>query len=93
MDLAAAVDEVIDAAGQEFEPEWQRKLLSVRTFPLRSFIIPHNFACASQTANFGKSFLDLYNANDFVNMGKTLKVLNAVRQFEVGIPITHYQCV
>jgi len=35
--------------------------------------------------------LDLYNANDFVNMGKTLKVLNAVRQFEVGIPITHFQ--
>jgi hypothetical protein len=26
-------------------------------------------------------------------MGKTLKVLNAVREFEVGIPITHYQCV
>jgi hypothetical protein len=25
-------------------------------------------------------------------MGKTLKVLNAVRQFEVGIPITHFQC-
>jgi hypothetical protein len=24
-------------------------------------------------------------------MGKTLKVLNAVRQFEVGIPVTHYQ--
>lgn len=29
LDLAAAVDEVIDAAGQEWEPEWQRKLLSV----------------------------------------------------------------
>ena len=25
-------------------------------------------------------------------MGKTLKVLNAVRQFEVGIPITLFQC-
>ncbi|KAI0266050.1 vacuolar assembling/sorting protein VPS16 [Gloeopeniophorella convolvens] len=70
-DLAAAVDEVIDAAGQEWEPAWQRKLLSA--------------------ANFGKSFLDLYNPTDFVNMGKTLKVLNAVRQFDVGVPITHYQ--
>ena len=30
LDLAAAVDEVIDAAGQEWEPAWQRKLLSVR---------------------------------------------------------------
>ena len=29
-DLATAVDEVIDAAGQEWEPAWQRKLLSVR---------------------------------------------------------------
>ena len=25
-------------------------------------------------------------------MGKTLKVLNAVRQFDVGIPITFFQC-
>jgi vacuolar protein sorting-associated protein 16 len=32
LDLAAAVDEVIDAAGQEWEPAWQRKLLSVRAF-------------------------------------------------------------
>ncbi|KAI0278094.1 vacuolar assembling/sorting protein VPS16 [Russula aff. rugulosa BPL654] len=71
LDLAAAVDEVIDAAGQEWEPAWQRKLLSA--------------------ANFGKSFLDLYNPTDFVNMGKTLKVLNAVRQFEVGIPLTLFQ--
>ncbi|KAI0298703.1 vacuolar assembling/sorting protein VPS16 [Multifurca ochricompacta] len=71
-DLAAAVDEVIDAAGQEWEPTWQRRLLSVRR-------------------KLGKSFLDLYNSTDFVNMGKTLKVLNAVRQFEVGIPITHFQ--
>ena len=30
LDLAAAVDEVIDSAGQEWEPAWQRKLLSVR---------------------------------------------------------------
>ncbi len=45
----------------------------------------------SQAANFGKSFLDLYNPTDFVNMGKTLKVLNAVRQFEVGIPLTLFQ--
>ena len=30
LDLAAAVDEVIDAAGQEWEPAWQRKLLNVR---------------------------------------------------------------
>jgi vacuolar protein sorting-associated protein 16 len=33
-DLAAAVDEVIDAAAQEWEPAWQRKLLSVRLLVL-----------------------------------------------------------
>lgn len=34
LDLAAAVDEVIDAAGQEWEHAWQRKLLNVRRFSL-----------------------------------------------------------
>jgi hypothetical protein len=29
-DLAAAVDECIDAAGHEWEPYWQRRLLNVR---------------------------------------------------------------
>lgn len=31
-DLAAAVDECIDAAGQEWEPHWQRRLLNVYFF-------------------------------------------------------------
>ena len=44
LDLAAAVDEVIDAAGQEWEPAWQRMLLSVRIFPLGPFTIGCNFA-------------------------------------------------
>ena len=34
-ELAAAVDEVIDAAGHEWEPAWQRKLLNVLYFYLR----------------------------------------------------------
>jgi len=29
-ELAKAVDECIDAAGQEWEPYWQRRLLNVR---------------------------------------------------------------
>lgn len=29
-ELAKAVDECIDAAGQEWEPNWQRRLLNVR---------------------------------------------------------------
>jgi hypothetical protein len=35
-DLAAAVDECIDAAGQEWEPQWQRRLLSVSLLSLSS---------------------------------------------------------
>ncbi|KAG6849371.1 hypothetical protein H0H93_009065 [Arthromyces matolae] len=72
-DLATAVDECIDAAGQEWEPYWQRRLLNA--------------------AKFGRGFLDLYNPTDFVNMGQTLKVLNAVRFYEIGIPITYSQYI
>ncbi|KAL0960087.1 hypothetical protein HGRIS_011732 [Hohenbuehelia grisea] len=70
-ELAAAVDECIDAAGHEWEPYWQRRLINA--------------------AKFGRGFLDLYNPTDFVNMGQTLKVLNAVRFYEVGIPLTYTQ--
>ncbi|KAH7906991.1 vacuolar assembling sorting protein VPS16 [Hygrophoropsis aurantiaca] len=70
-DLAAAVNECIDAAGREWEPYWQRRLLSA--------------------AKFGWGFLDLYNPTDFVAMGQALKVLNAVRFFEIGIPLTYSQ--
>jgi vacuolar protein sorting-associated protein 16 len=44
-----------------------------------------------QAAKFGRGFLDLYNPTDFVNMGQTLKVLNAVRFYEIGIPLTYSQ--
>ncbi|KAI3608149.1 vacuolar protein sorting vps16 [Moniliophthora roreri] len=70
-ELAVAVDGCIDAAGQEWEPYWQRRLLNA--------------------AKFGRGFLDFYNPTDFVNMGQTLKVLNAVRYFEIGIPLTYAQ--
>ncbi|QRV75846.1 vacuolar protein sorting-associated protein 16 [Ceratobasidium sp. AG-Ba] len=42
-------------------------------------------------AAFGRAFLDLYDSTDFVAMGKTLKVLNAARYYEIGIPITYAQ--
>nr|GAT52933.1 vacuolar protein sorting vps16 [Mycena chlorophos] len=72
-ELAAAVDECIEAAGQEWEPYWQRRLLNA--------------------AKFGRGFLDLHNPTDFINMGQTLKVLNAVRFYEIGIPITYLQYI
>ncbi|KAK7437898.1 Vacuolar protein sorting-associated protein 16 [Stygiomarasmius scandens] len=70
-ELASAVDSCIEAAGQEWEPYWQRRLLSA--------------------AKFGRGYLDFYNPTDFVNMGQTLKVLNAVRYYEIGIPLTYSQ--
>ncbi|KAI0370539.1 vacuolar protein sorting-associated protein 16 [Pilatotrama ljubarskyi] len=70
-ELAAAVDECIDAAAREWEPYWQRRLLNA--------------------AKFGRSFLDLYDPSDFVHVGQALKVLNAVRFYEIGIPLSYAQ--
>ncbi|KAK4049105.1 Vacuolar protein sorting-associated protein 16 [Microbotryomycetes sp. JL221] len=68
-DLVMAVDTCIQAAGQEFDVFWQKRLL--------------------KAAAFGKTFLDMYNPSSFVEMSLTLRVLNAVRSFEIGIPITY----
>ncbi len=44
-----------------------------------------------KASSFGKCFLDFYNPEKFVEMCKTLRVLNAVRYYEIGIPITIHQ--
>ncbi|KAI8822509.1 Vps16, N-terminal region-domain-containing protein [Fimicolochytrium jonesii] len=44
-----------------------------------------------KAASFGKCFLDSYNANHFLAMCKSIRVLNAVRNFEIGIPLTFVQ--
>lgn len=44
-----------------------------------------------KAASFGKSVLDIYNSDDFVDMCETLRVLNAVRYYEVGIPLSFEQ--
>lgn len=44
-----------------------------------------------KAASFGKSVLDIYNSDDFVDMCETLRVLNAVRYYEIGIPISYEQ--
>lgn len=46
-----------------------------------------------KAASFGKSVPALYSSDDFVDMCETLRVLNAVRYFEVGMPITYEQFV
>ncbi len=40
---------------------------------------------------FGRAFLDLYNPTDLVQMARSLKVLNAIRGFQVAIPLTYRQ--
>ena len=90
-DLAAAVDECIDAAGQEWEPKWQRRLLNVSPRDFTPAYLMTRYS--AQAAKFGRSFLDLHNPSDFVNMGQALKVLNAVRAWDIGIPITYSQWV
>lgn len=88
-ELAAAVDECIEAAGQEWEPHWQRRLLNVRPTYLKGVLLTNVNVC--QAAKYGRGFLDMYNATDFLNMGRALKVLNAIRHHEIAIPMTHSQ--
>lgn len=80
-DLARAVDVCTDAAGREWDTTYQERLLRVSCCSV--------FKADMQAAQFGRAFLDLYNPNDFVTMAQTLKVLNAVRFYEIGIPITY----
>ncbi|KAI9024081.1 Vps16, C-terminal region-domain-containing protein [Hyaloraphidium curvatum] len=42
-----------------------------------------------KAASFGKCFLEVYNSDRFVDMARILRVLNAVRDAAVGIPLTY----
>ncbi|KAF2806461.1 vacuolar protein sorting-associated protein 16 [Mytilinidion resinicola] len=44
-----------------------------------------------KAASFGKSVLDLYSSDDFVDMCETLRVLNAARFYEIGLPLSYDQ--
>ncbi|PWN47072.1 hypothetical protein IE53DRAFT_336028 [Violaceomyces palustris] len=44
-----------------------------------------------RAASFGKSFIDLYDPTPFVKTARTLRVLNAARAYEIGIPISYDQ--
>ena len=69
--LDEAIDTCIQAAGQEFDPRWQKKLL--------------------KAASFGKLVLPFYNSDGFVKMCQNLRVLNAVRNYRVGLPLSYDQ--
>eukprot|EP00759_Apiculatamorpha_spiralis_P011574 PhF_6_TR18917/c0_g1_i2/m.27637/K20180/VPS16; vacuolar protein sorting-associated protein 16 len=66
--LENAVQDCIEAAGQEYEIEFQKKALRV--------------------ASYGKCFCKSFEASVFVDMCRKLRVLNAVRRAEVGVPLT-----
>ncbi|KAL2918872.1 Vacuolar protein sorting-associated protein 16 [Polyrhizophydium stewartii] len=44
-----------------------------------------------RAASFGKAFLESFSAERFVDMCRSVRVLNAVRDPEIGIPITYKQ--
>jgi vacuolar protein sorting-associated protein 16 len=44
-----------------------------------------------KAASYGKSVLDLFNSDEFVDMCETLRVLNAVRFYEIGLPLSYDQ--
>ena len=44
-----------------------------------------------KAASFGKSVLDIYNSDEFVDMCETLRVLNAGRYYEIGLPLSYEQ--
>ncbi|KAJ5098698.1 hypothetical protein N7532_005699 [Penicillium argentinense] len=44
-----------------------------------------------KAASFGKSVLDLYNSDEFVEMTEKLRVLTAVRDYQVGLPVSYEQ--
>ncbi|EDV28331.1 uncharacterized protein TRIADDRAFT_20725, partial [Trichoplax adhaerens] len=41
-----------------------------------------------KAASFGKSFMDQYSPQSFVNMSQILRILNNIRHYKIGIPIT-----
>jgi len=44
-----------------------------------------------KAASFGKSVLDVYSSDDFVDMCEKLRVLNAVRDYRIGLPLSFDQ--
>ena len=44
-----------------------------------------------RAASFGKLVLDLYSSDEFVDMCNDLRVLNAVRNFKIGLPVSYEQ--
>ena len=46
-----------------------------------------------RAASIGKSVLDLYSSDEFVDMINDLRVLNAVRDYKIGLPLSYEQYI
>lgn len=69
--LSVAVQQCIDAAAFEFDPEIQKMLI--------------------RAAQFGKGFVPDHVPDHYVHTCRWLRVLNAVRDPKVAIPLTYLQ--
>ncbi|MEQ2207092.1 hypothetical protein XENOCAPTIV_007158 [Xenoophorus captivus] len=67
--LGDAVQQCVEAAAHEHDPETQKALM--------------------RAASFGKCFLTEFSPDQFVTTCRELRVLNAVRESSVGMPLTH----
>ncbi|NWU93069.1 VPS16 protein, partial [Upupa epops] len=52
---------------------------------------PHTQKSLLRAASFGKCFLDRFPAESFVRVCQELRVLNAIRDYQIGIPLTFTQ--
>jgi len=46
-----------------------------------------------RAASFGKSVLDLYSSDEFVDMCEDLRILNAMRDYRIGLPMSYDQYI
>jgi len=100
-ELVEAVDGCIEAAGHEFSPALQRRLLEVRR-ATRAAHAARPLVCSPcgntvvrvgcwQAAEFGKGFAEGFRAERLVEMCKALHVINNVRQPDIGMPLSFLQ--
>uniref|UniRef100_A0A7N8WQ14 Vacuolar protein sorting-associated protein 16 homolog n=1 Tax=Mastacembelus armatus TaxID=205130 RepID=A0A7N8WQ14_9TELE len=93
--LGEAVKQCVEAAGHEYDSNTQKSLLRVRYSKYLLKLIWAQWLVFNQrcsvAASFGKCFLTDFSPDVFVSTCRELRVLNAVRESGVGLPLTHTQ--
>uniref|UniRef100_A0A8C5RV97 Vacuolar protein sorting-associated protein 16 homolog n=1 Tax=Laticauda laticaudata TaxID=8630 RepID=A0A8C5RV97_LATLA len=94
--LSEAVEQCIKAASYEQSPPIQKALLQVRggqVNPCRgsgpSPLL--RWENRGRAASFGKCFIDKFAPENFVETCRDLRVLNAVRDYQIGMPLSFDQ--